>query len=260
MKAGVAAALIACRAALDAGARGRRRGGVRGRRGALLGGRAGGAGDGLTADAAIVTEPTNGEVIIAHKGFVWSEITFRGHAAHGSRADEGVDAIAKAGPVLVRLGALDTTLGVMLHPLLGRGSVHAGVISGGAELSTYPGECVLSIERRTLPGETAEAVEAEITGLLAGIGRDGADAARARAVRGRPGRRDRAARVRGVGRREGGRAVLDRRGVPRRGGHPDGPLRPARRGRARRRGVGVAVADTETVARTLVAVASEFCA
>ena len=125
---------------------------------------------GLTADAAIVTEPTGGEVIIAHKGFVWSELTFHGVAAHGSRAEEGVDAIAKAGPALIRLGALDTSLGVMLHPLLGRGSVHASVISGGSELSTYPDLCTLGIERRTLPGETAEVVEAEIAGLLAGTG------------------------------------------------------------------------------------------
>jgi acetylornithine deacetylase len=100
---------------------------------------------------------------------VWSEITFRGNAAHGSRPEEGVDAIAKAGPALVRLGALDATLGVLLHPLLGRGSVHASVIRGGVELSSYPGECVLGIERRTLPGETAETVEAEISGLIAGV-------------------------------------------------------------------------------------------
>jgi acetylornithine deacetylase len=59
-------------------------------------------------------------------------------------------------------------LGANLHPLLGRGSVHASLISGGTELSTYPGECVLALERRTLPGETQESVEAEITGLLAG--------------------------------------------------------------------------------------------
>jgi acetylornithine deacetylase len=121
-----------------------------------------------TADAAIVTEPTHGEVVIAHKGFVWSEITFRGRAAHGSRVDEGVDAITAAGPALVRLRALDTTLGVIEHPLLGRGSVHASLIAGGTELSSYPGECVLSLERRTLPGETAASVEAEIAGLIAG--------------------------------------------------------------------------------------------
>jgi acetylornithine deacetylase len=168
MKSGVGAALVACRAALELGLAGDvvvacvadEEHSSLGVQEVLAGG--------LTADGAVVTEPTNGEAIVAHKGFVWSEVTFRGHAAHGSRADEGVDAIAKAGSVLVGLGALDATLGVMLHPLLGRGSVHAGTIAGGAELSTYPGECVLTIERRTLPGETAETVEAEITGLLAG--------------------------------------------------------------------------------------------
>jgi acetylornithine deacetylase len=122
----------------------------------------------VRADAAIVTEPTHGEVIVAHKGFVWSQLRFRGRAAHGSRADEGVYAIVAAGPALVRLRALDTTLGVIEHPLLGRGSVHASLIAGGTELSSYPGECVLSIERRTLPGETVESVEAEIAGLIAG--------------------------------------------------------------------------------------------
>ena len=122
----------------------------------------------VSADAAIVTEPTHGEVIIAHKGFVWSRLTFHGRAAHGSRVEEGIDAIAAAGPALVRLRALDASLGVIEHPLLGRGSVHASLISGGVELSSYPGECVLSIERRTLPGETAESVEAEISGLIAG--------------------------------------------------------------------------------------------
>src|SRR4051812_32896967 len=169
MKAGVAAALVACReaAALDLA-------GdvvvacVADEEHASVGVQAV-LEDGLTADAAIIPEPTNGSVIVAHKGFVWSEITFRGNAAHGSRPEEGVDAIAKAGPALVRLGALDATLGVLLHPLLGHGSVHASVIRGGVELSSYPGECVLGIERRTLPGETAETVEAEISGLIAGV-------------------------------------------------------------------------------------------
>ena len=170
MKAGVAAALIACRAALGAGLTGDVVVAcVADEEHASLGVQEVLA-SGLTADAAIVTEPTGGEVIIAHKGFVWSELTFHGRAAHGSAAGEGVDAIAKAGPALVRLSALDMTLGVMLHPLLGRGSVHASVISGGTELSTYPDRCVLGIERRTLPGETAEVVEAEVTGLLAGTG------------------------------------------------------------------------------------------
>jgi acetylornithine deacetylase len=120
----------------------------------------------VEADAAIVTEPTELSVVVAHKGFVWSEITLRGVAAHGSRPHLGVDAIAAAGPVLSRLGELDAALAAVEHPLLGRGSVHASLISGGEELSSYPARCVLSLERRTLPGETAADVEAEVAALI----------------------------------------------------------------------------------------------
>jgi acetylornithine deacetylase len=121
-----------------------------------------------TADAAIVTEPTEGELIVAHKGFVWIEIDVEGRAAHGSRYEEGVDAIVKAGPVLTALGELDARLADRTHPLLGRGSVHASLIAGGAELSSYPARCTIGLERRTLPGETAAQVEGEIAALAGG--------------------------------------------------------------------------------------------
>jgi acetylornithine deacetylase len=120
------------------------------------------------ADAAVVTEPTELEVVVAHKGFVWSRIEVAGRAAHGSRPHLGVDAIVRMGPVLIALGALDDALGDRTHPLLGRGSVHASRIEGGAELSSYPAACVLELERRTLPGETAAAVEAELATLVEG--------------------------------------------------------------------------------------------
>jgi acetylornithine deacetylase len=121
-----------------------------------------------SADAAIVTEPTERELIVAHKGFVWIELELEGRAAHGSRYEEGVDAIVKAGPILTALGELDTQLARSDHPLLGRGSVHASLIEGGAELSTYPARCTIGLERRTLPGETAAQVEAEIAALAGG--------------------------------------------------------------------------------------------
>jgi acetylornithine deacetylase len=117
----------------------------------------------LRADAAIVPEPTGGVAIVAHKGFVWWEITVRGRAAHGSLPEHGVDAIAAIGPVLVRVGDLDAALSAHEHPLLGRGSVHASLIFGGSELSSYPGSCTLSVERRTLPGE---AVDGELAALI----------------------------------------------------------------------------------------------
>jgi acetylornithine deacetylase len=120
----------------------------------------------LSADAAVVTEPTELEIAVAHKGFVWAEIEITGVAAHGSRPHLGLDAIVKAGPILTALGELDAALGERQHPLLGRGSVHASTISGGVELSSYPERCVIGLERRTLPGETAADIEAELSGLL----------------------------------------------------------------------------------------------
>jgi acetylornithine deacetylase/succinyl-diaminopimelate desuccinylase-like protein len=123
-----------------------------------------------TADAAIVTEPTELELIVAHKGFVWIEIDVEGRAAHGSRHEEGVDAIVKAGPILTGIGELDARLAAHTHPLLGRGSVHASLIGGGAEMSSYPARCTIGLERRTLPGETAADVEAEIAQLVDGTG------------------------------------------------------------------------------------------
>src|SRR3954467_9931032 len=77
----------------------------------------------VRADAAIVTEPTELELIVAHKGFVWGEVGLRGRAAAGSRPEEGVDAIVGAGPILTGLAELDAALGARTHPLLGRSSV-----------------------------------------------------------------------------------------------------------------------------------------
>ncbi|MBD0281258.1 MAG: ArgE/DapE family deacylase [Thermoleophilaceae bacterium] len=119
------------------------------------------------ADACVVTEPTSLRVCVAHKGFAWWRITARGRAAHGSRPDLGRDAIAGMGPVLTGLTELDRALEERVHPLVGRASVHASLIEGGQELSSYPERCVLEVERRTLPGETREAVEAELRGLVA---------------------------------------------------------------------------------------------
>ena len=121
------------------------------------------------ADAAIVTEPTGLDACVAHKGFAWAEIELRGRAAHGSRPDLGVDAIVHMGAVLAELAELDRRLEAVRHPLLGRGSVHASLISGGQELSSYPERCVLELERRTLPGvtDTEAALAAELDDLLA---------------------------------------------------------------------------------------------
>jgi acetylornithine deacetylase len=115
------------------------------------------------ADAAIVTEPTELNICTAHKGFAWLEVETEGVAAHGSRPDLGVDAIVKMGKVLVGLEELDRSLrAAPSHRLLGSGSVHASLIQGGQDLSSYPKHCFLSVERRTVPGETLQKVESEL--------------------------------------------------------------------------------------------------
>jgi acetylornithine deacetylase len=127
----------------------------------------------MSADAAIVTEPSDLELCVAHKGFVWLEVETYGVAAHGSLPEDGVDAITKMGPVLVGLAALDRELRARPgHPLVGTGSVHASLIAGGQELSTYPDRCLLSIERRTIPGETITEIEAQIATILERVAAD----------------------------------------------------------------------------------------
>jgi acetylornithine deacetylase len=119
------------------------------------------------ADFAIVTEPTALKLAIGHKGFAWAEIVTRGRAAHGSRPDEGRDAIARMGRVLVALEALDRELQAKSPiPYQGSASLHASIISGGHEVSIYPDECVLQMERRTVDGEGPDVVAAEIGRLL----------------------------------------------------------------------------------------------
>jgi len=106
----------------------------------------------------------------AHGGFVWIEVEVWGRAAHGSRWDVGVDAIRHAGLLLAELDRVDAEeLPRREHPLLGRASVHASTIAGGIGMSTYPDRCVLRLERRTLPGERAEDVVAEIERACAAV-------------------------------------------------------------------------------------------
>ena len=118
-------------------------------------------------DAALVLEGTALDVSIAHKGFVWATISTAGRAAHGSRFQDGIDAIAHMGRVIAGIEALSHDLLQRTpHRYVGPPSLHASTIHGGQELSSYPDSCVLEIERRTIPGETVEQVEGELQSIL----------------------------------------------------------------------------------------------
>ena len=141
-----------------------------------------------TADGAVVTEPTDLTVATGHKGFEWVEVETRGRAAHGSRPEDGRDAILGMGRVLARLEAINTgLLAGPGHRLLGTASLHASTISGGRELSVYPDRCCLRFERRTLMGEPTDAGLSEVRAVLVDLGReDAAFEASARQLFSRP--------------------------------------------------------------------------
>jgi acetylornithine deacetylase len=95
------------------------------------------------------------------------EVTTEGVAAHGSRPKEGRDAIMRMARVLARLERLDHELQSRPpHPVHGAGSLHASLIEGGRELSTYPDRCTLRMERRTIHGEPDRCALAEVEGIL----------------------------------------------------------------------------------------------
>lgn len=120
----------------------------------------------IIVDAAVIGEPTGLDIQIAHKGFAWAEIITKGLAAHGSAYEVGIDAIVKMGHVLIGLEALQRILLEEKHNLVGSGSIHASIINGGRELSTYPDTCKLELERRLIPGETKKDIKKELEYLI----------------------------------------------------------------------------------------------
>jgi acetylornithine deacetylase len=132
----------------------------------------------LRADGCVILEPTDLQLWVAHGGFAWVEIETQGVAAHGSLPDQGVDAITKMGHVLTSLDDLRERLrseksfqsplgGEIMHP-----SLHASLIEGGREWSSYPDHCLLQVERRLMPSETQQDLQNELDELLAGLAAD----------------------------------------------------------------------------------------
>ncbi len=119
------------------------------------------------ADLAIVGEPTKLQVVTAHKGSLWLELETRGKAAHGATPQFGKNAIHEMARIV---DLLETDYAAQLrkrkHPLLSSATVNVGTISGGTQPNIVPDFCKISVDRRTLPGETDAKVKNEIATLL----------------------------------------------------------------------------------------------
>lgn len=122
---------------------------------------------GVTADLAIVGEPTRLQVVTAHKGIMWIGLETRGKAAHGSSPELGRNAVHAMARVV---DLLQTDYAALLrrrrHPLLGCATINVGTICGGSQANIVPDRCTIVLDRRILPGETETSVRREILGIL----------------------------------------------------------------------------------------------
>jgi acetylornithine deacetylase len=122
----------------------------------------------VTADVAVITEPTDLTLHVAHRGFAVVEVELTGRASHTSRPDHGVNALRQLGRLMAAVERLDEELREREpHPLLGHGGWQPVLASGGRELFTTPDRATVALERRTLPGEdAAHGAAAEIAAVL----------------------------------------------------------------------------------------------
>lgn len=117
--------------------------------------------------AAIVTEPSDLQVHVAHRGFSVIRVELEGKASHTSQPEAGVNALTHLGRLLERVETAASALREGApHELLGHGSLQPVLVEGGTELFTTPASAVLTLERRTVPGESAASAEAEVRSLL----------------------------------------------------------------------------------------------
>lgn len=122
---------------------------------------------GCAFDGAIVSEPTNIQICIGHRGLEWFEFTFHGKTVHGGKQKEGINAIQKAMKFISRLEAeLIPSIEKRTHSITGSSSMNYGLIKGGTQPSTVAGECILQIDRRWIPGESYPEVLSEYQRLL----------------------------------------------------------------------------------------------
>ena len=113
----------------------------------------------------ILGEPTNLSVGIGHKGIVWFMIDFKGKAAHASTPYLGDNAIEKAAKFIKGLEKVKLDLQTRSSQEYGKftpPTMNIGIIEGGKKTNVVPNRCHLEIDRRLIPGETAESAYNEV--------------------------------------------------------------------------------------------------
>ena len=119
-------------------------------------------------DLAVVAEPTDLHIVVAHRGATRWKIQTIGRAAHSSRPHEGINAIYRMAEVLAVLEHFANELPGMVppHRLCGPATLSVGRIEGGISVNTVPDECSIEIDRRVLPGEDGVKVMHQVEDYL----------------------------------------------------------------------------------------------
>jgi len=121
----------------------------------------------VTADVAIVGEPSQLDICIGHRGLEWFEFYFKGKTVHGGKQKEGINAITKAMKFIQKVeDELVEKVESNQHPIIGSSSLNYGLIKGGTQPSTVAGDCILQIDRRWIPGEKYSDVIQEFQNII----------------------------------------------------------------------------------------------
>ncbi|MDQ6791974.1 MAG: M20 family metallopeptidase [Candidatus Dormibacteraeota bacterium] len=125
--------------------------------------------DGLDADRAILGEPTNLELVRSNRGLINYSLAVTGASAHASSPELGRNAIVAAAHIVLELEALAGRLARDPHPTLGPPNLTVGTIHGGTRPYVVPDRCVVEVDRRVNPGESAETVRVELEDLVSEV-------------------------------------------------------------------------------------------
>ncbi|MCK5240663.1 MAG: M20/M25/M40 family metallo-hydrolase, partial [Candidatus Thorarchaeota archaeon] len=116
----------------------------------------------------VCAEPTNLEVLVGERGMFWSKVVAQGKSAHGSRPEEGLNAIQLCAKAIEVLSPLDYSYEP--DELMGKMTLNVGMIQGGIKINVVPDYCEARLDMRTVKGQTVEGLQDEMLARLKSAG------------------------------------------------------------------------------------------
>ncbi|HUH64966.1 MAG TPA: M20 family metallopeptidase [Syntrophales bacterium] len=121
------------------------------------------------AQAVVIPEPSDNDVYIAEKGALWLELSTQGKTAHGAMPELGDNAVLMMVDLITELQKLKIPF--KEHAMLGGFSMSVNTIQGGMKTNVVPDGCVVTVDMRTVPGQSHEAIVLRIKEMITGLSR-----------------------------------------------------------------------------------------